>query len=107
LREHFKTHQDEYRARAKRWAEKYPMKNRQYGARWRARKLGVELTQVDYDAIIERDKGVCHICNLPINPGELHFDHVIPLTKGGSHTRENIAMAHAFCNLSKNNKIMP
>ena len=56
---------------------------------------------VDYDAILRRDLGYCHICGKPVHPDELHFDHVIPLARGGAHSTENISVAHAICNLRK------
>jgi 5-methylcytosine-specific restriction endonuclease McrA len=34
-----------------------------------------------------------------------HFDHVIPLSRGGRHSTENIQLAHPFCNWSKNDKL--
>jgi hypothetical protein len=58
----------------------------------------------------------CHICNLPIDiemsrkpgiPGwqkALHIDHVIPMSKGGSDTLDNVRPSHAYCNLSKGSK---
>ena len=60
----------------------------------------------------------CHICKKPINmeaprsvgqPGwekALHLDHVIPLSKGGEDTIENIRPSHAQCNIIKNAKII-
>jgi hypothetical protein len=36
----------------------------------------------------------------------LEQDHVIPLSKGGLHTKENIVPACRSCNASKNNKIL-
>jgi len=32
---------------------------------------------------------------------DLHFDHVVPLSKGGPHTTENIRPSHSTCNLKK------
>ena len=58
----------------------------------------------------------CHICSEPIDmsanrrPGQdewergLNIDHVIPLSKGGSNTLENVKPSHAQCNLSKGNR---
>lgn len=34
----------------------------------------------------------------------LHQEHIIPLSKGGSYTKQNIIPACAFCNASKHNK---
>ena len=52
----------------------------------------------------KRDKGKCQICNSNKN---LHYDHVIPFSKGGSSlTSKNIRLLCAKHNLEKSNKIM-
>jgi hypothetical protein len=52
----------------------------------------------------KRDQGHCAICKSTHN---LHFDHVIPYSKGGSSvTAENIRILCAKHNLSKSDKIM-
>lgn len=54
-------------------------------------------------AVWERDKGSCRICGSTKN---LHFDHIIPFSKGGSSTDpENIQILCAKCNLKKHDKI--
>lgn len=74
----------------------------------RAERLGVaERELVDYEAVLKRDNGICHICKTPVErgPGQkkgfLQFDHVISLDAGGSHTFNNVKVSHANCNLSK------
>lgn len=63
---------------------------------------------VDYAAILERDGMVCHICGDAIPSLDvLHFDHVIPLSKGGPHSADNIKPSHASCNLTKGARILP
>jgi len=53
----------------------------------------------------DRHKGVCHICNLPIKPGETwHADHVIAIIEGGPNREDNLKPAHAHCNLAKANE---
>lgn len=52
----------------------------------------------------KRDKGQCVLCGSKEN---LHFDHIIPFSKGGSSiTAKNIQILCAKCNLSKHDKIM-
>jgi len=54
-------------------------------------------------AVWKRDKGKCVICGSQNN---LHFDHVIPYTKGGSSlVSENIQILCARHNLEKRDKI--
>lgn len=51
----------------------------------------------------KRDKGKCVLCGSQKN---LHFDHELPFSKGGtSLTAKNIRLLCAKCNLSKSNKI--
>lgn len=37
---------------------------------------------------------------------DLHFDHVIPVSRGGAHSMDNIKSAHAVCNLRKHDKLI-
>jgi 5-methylcytosine-specific restriction endonuclease McrA len=59
----------------------------------------------------------CHLCDGAIDldaprkvgaPGwelSLHIDHVLPLSKGGDDTLDNVRPAHGQCNLNKSAKI--
>lgn len=37
---------------------------------------------------------------------ERHLDHVIPLSRGGAHSEDNIRVTHARCNLKKGTKLV-
>lgn len=69
-------------------------------------KKGATVGKVDYTKLLEIYGTVCHICGGAIQDGNLHFDHVIPLSRGGSHSMDNIKPAHASCNQQKFNKII-
>lgn len=57
--------------------------------------------KVDYQKILDVHGMVCHLCGGQILPGFLDFDHVVPLSKGGAHSYENIRPSHSSCNRSK------
>lgn len=51
--------------------------------------------------IYERDNGRCHICGKQVSRDDFHVDHLVPLSRGGRHTRDNVALAHPTCNLRR------
>lgn len=67
----------------------------------RALLAGAQIERIDYERIKRRDKMRCHICLRKVSPRQLHFDHVIPLSKGGAHVESNLAVAHRRCNQKK------
>lgn len=61
--------------------------------------------------IAERDGYRCGICSAPVDmdlawphPQSKSLDHVVPLTKGGSHDPANVQLAHLVCNTVKGNR---
>lgn len=64
--------------------------------------------EIDHLVLFERDEWLCGICGGRINK-YLRFpnlmaatvDHRIPISKGGTHTWDNVRAAHAKCNFDK------
>lgn len=54
------------------------------------------------DAVYSRDRGKCVYCGSTEN---LQFDHIIPFSKGGATSVENLQLLCQKCNLEKSNKI--
>jgi len=61
--------------------------------------------------VYARDGWRCHICGLKVDKrlAGTHqrgptLDHLIPLSKGGQHSYDNVALAHRVCNTKKNAK---
>lgn len=47
---------------------------------------------------------ICYYCNEQYLNSRLHIDHVIPISKGGKHSSDNICKSCDSCNLKKRNK---
>lgn len=80
--------------------------------RRRARHYGVTYTPVLNTTVYERDAYACHICGEQTDQTAHHLDdrypsldHVIPLSRGGTHTIDNLATAHRICNSIKRDTI--
>ena len=58
--------------------------------------------------ILERDNFQCIYCCKTSyeNRAELHLDHIIPRSKGGTDTADNLATACAKCNLGKSSNLI-
>lgn len=54
------------------------------------------------DAVYRRDQGRCVYCGSTEN---LQLDHIVPFSKGGATTLENLQLLCQKCNLEKSNKI--
>ena len=99
-------HRDEARARAAAYHAAHPLKHRANCALRRARQKAATAEPVDYKRIIARDAGRCYLCGALVDQGDLHIDHVIPLSKGGVHSYDNLRVTCSTCNLRKGSTIL-
>ncbi|MCC7306161.1 MAG: HNH endonuclease [Acidobacteria bacterium] len=53
-------------------------------------------------AVYNRDNGECTYCHSREN---LHFDHILPVAKGGSNDEKNIQLLCETCNWTKSDRI--
>ena len=51
--------------------------------------------------VVRRDGQICQECNKPVRDDEVEFDHIIPFSKGGRSTVENLRLLHKDCNRKK------
>ena len=108
---------DKIAAYLKEWSKRNSEIVHSYGRKRRAHKYGVASEFYTADILIEVYGSSCHICNEPIDLNAprkvgvegwqkgLHIDHIIPLSKGGLDTINNVRPAHGECNIRKHNKI--
>lgn len=80
--------------------------------RKRARKYGVPYKPgITLAKLIERDGNMCQICGGQCDTTDRRYgfsgplypsiDHIKPMSKGGSHTWDNVQLAHVICNSYK------
>jgi len=76
----------------------------------------IENGEVDFSItlgqVIERYKGLCAICGESVNVAAKFtdndypsIDHIIPVARGGTHTWDNVQLAHRGCNIAKQDRI--
>jgi 5-methylcytosine-specific restriction endonuclease McrA len=74
--------------------------------------LGNGTKPYDRRAVFERDEGTCWLCHEPIDWAlsgwdrwGFTIDHVVPISKGGIDTFENVKSAHRSCNSRRGNRV--
>lgn len=69
------------------------------------RKIGRYIPFKTRIRVARRDNYTCQICGKHLKDDEIEFDHVIPISKGGSSEEHNIRLTCFDCNRDKNNQI--
>ena len=102
----------------KKYRQLNPESKRSSERRRRAKRFENGFEIYKESAVLEIYGSNCHICLSPIDllaprqPGlngwemGLHIDHVVPLSKGGPDTIENVRPAHGACNVKKHAKTL-
>jgi 5-methylcytosine-specific restriction endonuclease McrA len=93
---------DRRRENARRRRAEEPELRRRHVRAYQARKLKVRVEDVNPLVVLERDDGICGICGADVDPQAFEVDHVIPISRGGSHSYDNVQAAHGSCNRRKN-----
>jgi len=55
--------------------------------------------------VVRRDGQMCQICHRNVPDNELAFDHVIPISKGGPTSVDNLRVLCADCNSKKSDSL--
>ena len=117
-KKYYQNNKEYYKEYKKEYHKDNPHKAREYERKRRALKQKNIHKPYTEDQVLEKYGTNCHICKEDINllanrsPGApgwergLHIDHVIPLSKGGADSLNNVKPAHGLCNLQKNNSLL-
>lgn len=84
----------------------------QYARRLQAAGFGAKYDKsIRLSALIKKQNGICQICGKKIDMSDRigtaignyypTVDHIIPISLGGSHTWDNVQLAHMICNSKK------
>lgn len=104
--EHREQHSENVRRYRDEHREWWRELHREQQNRRRARKCAAPNETIDERLLHQLTGGICGICELPVEFGEHHLDHIIPLSKGGWHVLGNVQMAHPRCNQRKHVRIV-
>ena len=55
--------------------------------------------------IARRDNYTCQVCGKHLSDDDIEFDHIIPISKGGSSEEHNLCVICYACNRSKRNRV--
>lgn len=111
------------RERSARWRAAHPEQARRVAAENTARRRADSISQrcehneCTYRGALtlswKHNEHECYMCHTPLRlgvrkgePGHVHFDHVIPLSRGGAHCSDNIRPACQRCNQRKGNRLL-
>jgi 5-methylcytosine-specific restriction endonuclease McrA len=110
LQEYRKNNRGKKRKQLREWRKNNSLKVKIYSQkdnlrRRKAGKVTTALLQLVYERNIKRfGRLTCYLCGLPIQLGEEHLEHKIPVSRGGTSVYENLGIACASCNSSKHTK---
>ena len=114
LRRYYLTHRAQVIAYNRQYKQDHPEVQCGNYSRRKAKRWGGEIGEVDEQAVYEHDQWVCQLCGKPVDqslawpdPLSKSLDHRIPLRLGGSHTAENVQLAHLLCNARKGIRSTP
>jgi 5-methylcytosine-specific restriction endonuclease McrA len=90
----------------RRWQAKYPEKVKAYSQKYRAQKIeGLKrFGWIDERLVTNYPSRICGICGLKIK-SKFELDHIIPLSRNGTHTLDNLQLVHPICNRTKSGRL--
>ena len=100
--EHLRKYSAQYRQTER---GRMSIKSANHNRKARKKSAGGSHTAVELQEQFHRQRGRCYYCKVKLGK-RWHGDHIIPLSKGGSNSIDNIVVACPDCNQSKYNKML-
>lgn len=110
---YYDTNPDKERARKRAYRKANSNKLREYDRKRRALKHTTQVELINEKMVFIRDGWICQHCKKRVDktlkypdPMSRSLDHIVPLSKGGTHTYKNVQLAHFGCNTNKRHGIL-
>jgi 5-methylcytosine-specific restriction endonuclease McrA len=104
-RKNYKENRTKILEQHKRWMAAHPGIQRVYSQKRRAleKSAAVNLKQIREWMLLVKSApfAKCYYCELTVSTKRIHFEHMIPLNRGGAHSIENLCVSCKLCNLQK------
>lgn len=100
---YYQKNKAKYREQHKLWLQNKPGYNASKVKAYNLRKSGTKVFEISASTIVAMRKKSCFYCGKQ-NAGTI--DHVIPLSRGGTHSIGNLVPACHSCNSRKNNRFL-
>lgn len=109
-----KAHPEKHRARSKAYRKANLEKVKVTRKIYRALKYTSQVEAINEKVVFMRDGWKCQHCMKNVdkrlkrpNLMSASLDHIVPLSKGGTHIYANVQLAHLACKFSKNVNVLP
>ena len=101
---------DRLKAQHNAYRKAHPEVGRRHGAKYRAQKRKAQIGDVclitSWETKWKSRKTIkCHWCGNRVVTTNCHTDHVVPLSKGGAHSIDNLCVSCSRCNQAKHAKL--
>lgn len=105
-RRRYARHPEKVNAANARWRAANPERVRDMRENRRARERAAFVEDVDRTIVWALRLGLCGVCHAPVAQEVMELDHIVPLSRGGTHQYSNCQPAHMICNRRKHNKVV-
>lgn len=96
---------EQVRASISRCSKNNKSRRRRNAAKRRALKANSPVVQnIDLELLYDVFNGCCYLCGYEVEQDEWDLEHIVPLSKGGSHSYSNLAVSCPPCNSKKGPK---